>query len=229
MSDNDSQRSTQHTSRKFTVNVAVNVVAPLILYEVLVHWHVSSLHALAISAVCPLIMVVVGLVGEHQLDVLAVLSLITVVLGVSSALITGDARIAVAKDAVVTAGFALVMLGSLLAPKPLMFFFAKKFGARHQPEGNSRFDNTWRKSPNFRRTMRLVTVLWGALFLLLALVQVVSPYTLSVSAANTASQIGQIMVLAVLVFLTIGIVRHSRAATRSEVANYDGARGTDDG
>lgn len=73
------------------------------------------------------------------------------------------------KDCAATALIGLVFLGScLLAPKPLVFYFAQRYGTGGTHEGMSNFDTMWDTYPDFRRGMYLTSYLWATLFLVQA-------------------------------------------------------------
>jgi hypothetical protein len=218
------ESSAQHGSRRsFAVNITVNMVLPYLTYRVLTGHGFADLTALTIGAIFPAALAVIELLAHRSLDILALLSLCTLAIGIVGSEITGDARLAIAKDSLFTGGFGIVLLASLLAARPLMFFFGRKFGARHDPVAEARWDDSWRKSPNFRRTMRLTTALWGGVFLLEAAVRVVVAYSVPVPTAAAFSQTSSVVVLGALIFLTIVSVRRSSPITRREVEDYDSA------
>jgi len=70
------------------------------------------------------------------------------------------------KDCAATALIGLVFLGScVLVHKPLVFYFAQRYGTDGTHEGMSTFDTMWETYPDFRRGMYLTSNLWAALFL----------------------------------------------------------------
>lgn len=73
------------------------------------------------------------------------------------------------KDCAATALIGLVFLGScVLAPKPVVFYMAQRYGTDGTHEGMSTFDTMWRVYPDFRRGMYVTSYLWAALFLIQA-------------------------------------------------------------
>ena len=73
------------------------------------------------------------------------------------------------KDCAATALIGLIFLGScVLAPKPLVYFFAQRYGTDGTHEGMSTFDIMWDVYPDFRRGMYVTAYLWATLFLLQA-------------------------------------------------------------
>ena len=70
------------------------------------------------------------------------------------------------KDCAATALVGLVFLGScVVARKPLVFYFAERYGTDGTHDGMSTFDAMWDTYPDFRRGMYVTSYLWATLFL----------------------------------------------------------------
>ena len=70
------------------------------------------------------------------------------------------------KDCAATALIGLIFLGScVLAPRPIVFYFAQRYGTDGTHEGMSVFDMMWDAYPDFRTGMYVTSFLWAALFL----------------------------------------------------------------
>jgi uncharacterized membrane protein len=73
------------------------------------------------------------------------------------------------KDCAATALIGLVFLGScLLANKPVVFYFAQRYGTDGTHDGMSTFDTMWDAYPDFRRGMYVISYLWAVVFLVQA-------------------------------------------------------------
>lgn len=73
------------------------------------------------------------------------------------------------KDCATTALIGLVFLGScVVARKPLVFYFAQRYGTDGTNEGMSLFDTMWVTSKEFRQSMYCISYLWAAVFLIQA-------------------------------------------------------------
>jgi glucan phosphoethanolaminetransferase (alkaline phosphatase superfamily) len=78
---------------------------------------------------------------------------------------TRTPKVLLYKDCAATALVGLVFLGScLLARKPLVFYFAQRYGTDGTHDGMSTFDAMW----EFRTGMYVTSYLWATLFLLQA-------------------------------------------------------------
>ncbi len=73
------------------------------------------------------------------------------------------------KDCAATALIGLVFLGScVLAHKPVVFYFAQRYGTDGTHDGMSTFDTMWDAYPEFRRGIYVTSYLWATLFLVQA-------------------------------------------------------------
>ena len=78
-------------------------------------------------------------------------------------------RVLLYKDCAATALIGLVFLGSCVLPsKPVVFYFAQRYGTDGTHEGMSTFDLMWDAYPDFRRGMYATSFLWATLFLVQA-------------------------------------------------------------
>lgn len=196
--------------------VVCNVVLPLLTYSVLTDHGMSEVGALSLSAVWPVVEIAVMFAIRRHVDEVGVLSLILIALGVVSSLLLNDPRVLLLKDSAVTGLFGLVILGSLLAPRPLMFYFGRKFATDGSPEKIEWWNGLWRYE-GFRHTQRVLTVVWGVAFLGEAVLRVILTEMLSVDAMVTISAILPYVVFAALMTWTIVYTR--RARRRAAQAN----------
>jgi hypothetical protein len=73
------------------------------------------------------------------------------------------------KDCATTALIGLIFLGSCaLARKPLVFYFAQRYGTDGTHDGMAVFDLMWDMYRDFRAGMYVTSYLWAALFLIQA-------------------------------------------------------------
>lgn len=179
--------------------VLLDVVLPYLVYFVLSTMGVSDLLALSAGAVVPIVVILVGVVRSRSIDKLALFVLVTLVAGILAGLLSGDARTALARESIYTGLIGLVLVGSLLAKRPLLFQFATQFA------GGSRawWEERWQRAPEFRRTFRVLTAGWGAVLLADAVVRVVLVYSVPVSAGAVLSPV-------ILVVAMVGLIVWTR-------------------
>jgi hypothetical protein len=137
----------------------------------LVAHQVGTVNALSATVVFPIAGIVLGWVRSRRLEIIGVISLIFIVLGLLSTLISGSAQFFLVKESVLTGLFGLAFLGSLLLARPLMFYFGRQFYSAGDPNRAARFEQRW-QNPSFRFTQRLMTLVWGCAMISEALLRV---------------------------------------------------------
>jgi hypothetical protein len=106
----------------------IDVAVPLGLYYLLnAGFGVSVWFSLAISSIIPVIRTVAGLVTERKINTLAALMLVVNVGGIAISFLTGDPRMMIAKDAVISSAVGLGMLFSVAVRRPVMSAALKPF------------------------------------------------------------------------------------------------------
>jgi hypothetical protein len=195
----------------------VNVALPLIVVQLLLHYGTSAVTALAVAAVFPFAEGVRGLVRSRRFDPLAVLSLIAIVAGLATSAVSGNPAFALAKDSLFTGVFGVVFLGSLAAPRPIIFQLGRQYTAGNDPAAIAAWDARWER-PLFRRTIRLMTGVWGGALLLEAFLRVIAAFTLTVATASLVSHLLQIIVIVGLILWTNGYIRIVRRRVATAAA-----------
>lgn len=180
--------------RGFGRDMFVSGILPWIAVLVLERYGVPLVSALALSTIFPVVDGTVSLVRKHRLDAIGLVNLSFIIGSIGITLWTGDVHVALLKGAVLTAAFSLVALGSLLAPKPLMFFLGRQFSTGDDKaliaEWNARWDR-----PQFRTIIRIITAVWGVGYAIEVIARVTAAYTLP-----------PLVVLATAPFITYGVL-----------------------
>jgi len=138
----------------------------------------------------------VTVVRYRRFDVFSTMVLTFIMLGAVTSVLFDDPRLLLLKGSVTGAVFGLILLGSLAAPRPIMFFFGRKFGTDGTPEGAAYWNGLWRH-PMFRRSM---TLMWG---LGLTLVSVVTGALVFVLPVATMVVVDNVAPPAVIVVLAV--------------------------
>jgi hypothetical protein len=188
-----------------------NVALPLVTYFLLTGAGWSAVPALLVSGAWPSAETVAVLVIRRRIDELGLISLIFIALGVIAGLGFNSARLVLVKESAVTGLFGVLVLVSLLAPRPLMFYFGRKFGTDGSAESIAYWNGLW-QYPSFRRTQRVISIVWGVAFLAEAGLRVALSYLLTTSAMAVVSSVLPIVVIAALVAWTMSYGRRARAA-----------------
>jgi hypothetical protein len=199
-----------------------NVALPVGTFIALSGAGLPSVAALAISGVWPLIELGLSFARTRHADEFSVVVLIFLVLGIVAGLAFNSARLLLVKDSALTGLFGLVLLGSLLYRRPLMFYFGRKFATDGNPEKIDWWNGLW-QYPDFRRGQRILTLVWGAAFLGEAVLRVLLSLALPVPVMVVISNVLPLVVLAALITGTIHYGRRAAAAGQARRAAAESA------
>jgi hypothetical protein len=157
----------------------VNLAAPALIYSLLQdRW--GEVPSLLASSVPPLVWSLVGLARNRRLDALSILVLVGMALSLIAMAGGGSARFLQLREKLVTALIALAFLGSAVIGRPLIGPLARATVARESADSLARFD-ALRNEPFLRRTIMVMTLVWGFGLLIDFVVSVMLIYTLSVA------------------------------------------------
>ncbi|MFD4791558.1 VC0807 family protein [Streptomyces sp. NPDC058459] len=134
---------------------------------------------------------------RHQLTALGVLVLVRFALGVAVAVITGDARLELAKDFVITSAIGGFAVLSLLLRRPLIARIRRDLSG-----DPGQFDLRWARDRGFRQVHRRLTLVWAAGLVTEGAVAVLLIYTLPLTAAVVVTNILAPATLLALISLT---------------------------
>lgn len=110
---NDRDLSARSLLRNLAPSLLINAVLPFLLYQYLTAHQVSTVNALSATAVFPIAGITLGWVRTRRLDIIGVISLIFIVPGVLTSLISGSPRFFLIKESVLTSLFGLSFLAGL--------------------------------------------------------------------------------------------------------------------
>ncbi len=192
-----------------------SVLLPFVTYSMLTSHHWSQVSALLVSGLWPLAEMAVFFLIRHHVDEFTLMVLIFLALGVISYAAFNSARMILVKDSAITGLFGVVTLLSLLAPRPLMFYYGRRFGTDGSAESVAEWNGLWRYA-GFRRTQRVITTVWGIAFLAEAGVRIALVYLLSTATMVAVNGILPLALVAALIVWTISYAK--RAQARGEAA-----------
>ncbi|MBD3920415.1 hypothetical protein H8B09_16760 [Paenibacillus sp. PR3] len=168
------------STRKYVIfTLLVNGVIPWALYVWLSH-SMSSIAALTIATMIPLVDNLFYLVKNRKLDAFGSLMLFTFVLTLALVALGGSEKILLIRESLITGAVGVVFLGSLVFRRPLIFHLAQRF------IGSPDFGDNWAYS-YFRFVMRLMTFVWGIMMLLEAAVRTFMVFQLTTAQFLAAS------------------------------------------
>jgi hypothetical protein len=148
-------------------SLLINAVFPLLIYLV-ASPHLAQLAALALTAVSPVLYGCAGWLRTRRADPLNLLALVLIALGMLLALLGHDPRLFLMRDSLATGAFGLLCLLSLPFARPLAYYLYRWVFVR-TPDQLARLNAGW-QVPYASFVRRLITAVWGVVFLGEALV-----------------------------------------------------------
>jgi hypothetical protein len=176
-----------------------SVVAPVFIYR-LASPHMSAVLALLLAGLAPVARIGMSLVSRHRLNPLGILALLTIGLKIFIVLIFNDTRLMLLSDSLIIGVHGILLLGSLLTPRPLFLWLV---------------ENTLsRTSANQQLLRRLlegiprsswvgVTIIWGSALLLECGINSVLAVTLPVEQFLVVSPVVRYSLLGGVLLLTL--------------------------
>ena len=195
-------------------SVVINVALPLIAVQLLTRAGWSAVPALAVAALIPLGGAVLALARRRGVDVIGMLVLTSLIVGIVLALVTGNARFALAQGTIAPAIFGLACLASLATPKPLIFRMARSYSGADPAQSAAAaaaWDERW-KVPRVRAAFFTLTLIWGAAFVVEAALRTVVLIALPPSTAAVVSYALDLLVFGGLIAFTLVRARRGEAA-----------------
>jgi hypothetical protein len=151
--------------RGFLVDIALNAIVPLVLYRLSKRYiSPSEFTALVAATTFPVIKSIFDLAKRRELDPVSVVVLLGIGASALALLAGGSPRILLLRESLFTAVFGLACFVSLALPRPLMFYFGRHFLAGGDPLRRRGYELSW-TLPEVRFNNRLITAVWGAVYL----------------------------------------------------------------
>jgi hypothetical protein len=160
------------------VEALVNFILPFVIYSY-AEARLGDVRALLASSVPPILWSLVEFARHHRLDALSVLVVSGIALSLLAMLGGGGARFLQLREKLVTAIIGLVFVGSALIRKPLIYELARATMRRKSEDEAQQFE-ALQVHAGFRRTMTVMTLVWGFGLLIDAAVSVVLVFVLSI-------------------------------------------------
>jgi len=168
--------------------LGLDIVGPLVTFQLLRAFGVSEVWSLVLSGTLPAIGVAFDWIRWRTLEVVGVIVLSGITLSVVLALVSNDPKVVLLEGALITGAFGIACLASLAWRRPIIFFFAQAFnGGRHSVEG-AEMDADFDRYSEARAFWRTVTIVWGAVNIAEALARVVVVEQVSTGTALTINR-----------------------------------------
>jgi intracellular septation protein A len=197
--------------------ILLSIVAPIVIYGMLTDRGVGEVPALIISGIGPVVDLLITMVVARRVDEFSLIVLAFLLLSVVTSLLFDDPRLLLLKESALTGIFGLILLGSLLAPRPLMFYFGRRFAAQGIPEKVAWWNGLWQYA-GFRRTQRVLTLVWGVAWLAEAVLRGVLAFVVPVGTSVVINSVLPPVVTVLLIVFTITYAKRSQARARANGA-----------
>ncbi|MER7702056.1 VC0807 family protein [Kitasatospora sp. NPDC097605] len=199
--------------------LAVDIAGPLAGFYLLhAGLGLSEFAALAWSSLLPVARTVLGLVGERTPNRFAALMLGVNLVGLALTTVSGDARLMLAKEAVLSGFMALAVLGSALTARPLMSAALRPFLTKGDAARDAAWDRLAADSRPFRRHERLFSIIWGTALLAECVARVAGAFTLPVATMAWLSTVLLITAIAAGAVLGQAAAQPMEKLVRAEAA-----------
>ena len=162
----------------FLLEVLVNIVLPFWIYSY-AEAPLGAARALLASSAPPILWSLVEFARHRRLDALSLLVLAGIALSLLAMLGGGGVRALQLREKFVTAAIGLAFLGSAALGKPLVYELARATMRRKSEEEALQFE-ALQVHAGFRRTMMVMTLVWGFGLLAEFAVSVALVFTLSI-------------------------------------------------
>ena len=210
------RRLAEHPGKKGMVfNLAVTVLeigGAIGLFHLAVGLGGSNVEAYLVGSIAPMLgAVAIWIRSKRFSGASAAIFAFTALSAVVAVVGSTDARVLLYKDCASTALIGLIFgLSCLVLPRPILFYFAQRYGTDGTNAGMSAFDQLWVAYPGFRRMMYRISVVWAVVFLAQAGVTTLIIASTPFDTAYDWDQILPIVAVVVAVVLTAMISRRAQ-------------------
>jgi hypothetical protein len=158
-------------------DIALNATIPVACYYLSKTFiSPSELTALILATIFPTLKSIYDVTRHRAINPVSVLVLLGIVTGIIALFVGGDPRVLLIRESLFTGVFGLARLVSLLFRRPMMFYFGRYFMAGNDSEKRHKFESGW-DVPTIRRGHRLITTVWGFVYLGEFVIRVILVYT----------------------------------------------------
>jgi microcompartment protein CcmK/EutM len=159
--------------------LAIEIAVPTAVYYGLHSLGASVFLSLALSGLVPLARTLYQFAKDRSLNGLAVVVLVTNVVGMLLTFVSGDARLMIAKDSIGSGITGLVILASAFTAAPIMTKTMRPFLTRGKQENEAAWERL-SGTAKFQQILRRSSVVWGIGFVLESTARVVGAFVLPV-------------------------------------------------
>ncbi|MEU7852733.1 VC0807 family protein [Nonomuraea sp. NPDC049141] len=175
-----------------------DVALPIAVYYACRRFGVDEQVALLLGAAAALVRVLLVAAVRRRFNGLAALVCGGFAIGLLLAFLTGDPRFVLAKESILSGSLGLLLLGSCLVGRPLMYALMRRLTADN-PQKLAEWERLWHSAPEFRRLFRTLTLVWGVGLLAEAIIRIPLIYRLPLDVMTGLSTVLQLATFALLI------------------------------
>ncbi len=142
------------------LEIGFNFLLPYLAYT-LAKPHLGEVRAIMAASVPPIVWSLVEFARRRRVDALSVMVLGGIALSLVAFAFGGSAKLLLLRESLVTGLVGVIFLGSVPVGRPLVYVLARASAARRSAEESSHLDEI-KDTPGFRRTMTVMTLVWGS-------------------------------------------------------------------
>jgi len=144
---------------RIALELLVNFIGPFVIYSLL-DPKIGDVKALMASSAPPIAWSIVEFIRRRRVDALSILVLAGIALSLLAFLGGGGVKFLQLREKLVTAAIGLVFIGSAAIGRPLIYVLARATMLRRSAEAARELE-ALKDNIYFRRTMTLLTLVWG--------------------------------------------------------------------
>lgn len=167
------------TLRRMLPTLLFNAVVPFLI-NILVRPHMSTIDALLLASSVPALFTLGSLIWKKHLDLLGSLVVAGLLLTAAFALVFNSPRLLLLQGSAINGLFGVVMLVSLLFPRPILFYLVRSIQTQGDPQRLASFNADW-SFPQFRSFYRVLTTFWGCITVAQVMLLAILAFNLPIS------------------------------------------------
>jgi intracellular septation protein A len=180
-SSNENQNSYERgmSARRLLPNLLITAGVPFLI-NILARPYMSTIDALLLASSVPALYTVGSLLVKRRIDVLGLLVVAGLVLSAVFDLVFHSPRILLLQSSAVNGLFGVVLLLSLLFPRPLLFYLVRSIMTQNNAQRLASFNADW-SFPQVRSFYRVLSVVWGCVTISQVMLVALLAFTLPIS------------------------------------------------
>ena len=204
------------------LEIIINIAAPLAIYQY-AKADLGDVQALMASSIPPILWGVIGFIRNRRIDAISIMAIASIVLSLLAFIGGGGVRFLQMREKLVTVLIGLVFLGSAAIGRPVIYEFARATMRRRSAAEAESFE-ALRDNVYFRRSMKVMTVVWGAALVLEAALSAYLVFQMSVAQFMIVSRVVGYGTMGLLVAWTFWYVCRQRRKGEARQAAAAAAR-----